>query len=134
LQKVYAISSVNSTIRVVRRALHLAAEWGAIDAAPRIHRLPGERQREQVVTPEEEGQYLIVAEKNDPELGHAVICLVDTGLRPDEFYRLRWDHINWRNGTLFIAHGKTKAARRVLHMTPRLRFVLGSSLGAGGQS
>ena len=38
-----------------------------------------------------------------------------------------WEHINWNNGTngtLFIAHGKTRAARRLLHMTPRLRFVL----------
>jgi integrase len=68
-----------------------------------------------------------MAERNDTELGHAVICLADTGMRPDEFYRMRWENVNWRNGsngTLFITHGKTSAARRVLHMTPRLRFVL----------
>ncbi len=127
LQKGYAVSTINSTIRVIRRALHLAAEWGVIDAAPAIKRLPGERQREHVVTPEEETQYLNVADKSDPELGHAVICLTDTGMRPDEFYRLRWEYVNWRagsNGTLFVAHGKTRAARRVLHMTPRLWFVL----------
>lgn len=127
LRQDYAVSTVNSTIRVIRRALHLAAEWQVIEAAPQIKRLPGERQREHVVTPEEETQYLVTAEKNDPELGHAVICLADTGMRPDEFYRMRWENVNWRNGsngTLFIAHGKTPAARRVLHMTPRLRFVL----------
>ena len=46
--------------------------------------------------------------------------LVDTGLRPEECYRLRWDAITWvngRNGTLLVTHGKTKAARRVLPMT-----------------
>jgi integrase len=123
----YAVSTINSTIRVIRRALHLAAEWGAIEAAPQVRRLPGERQREHVVAPEEEFQYLVTAERNDPELGHAIICLADTGMRPDEFYRMRWENVNWQNGsngTLFIAHGKTRAARRLLHMTPRLRFVL----------
>jgi integrase len=127
LQQGYAVATVNSTIRVVRRTLHLASDWQVIGAIPAISLIPGERQREHVVTPEEEGQYLIAAEKNDPELGHAVICLADTGMRPDEFYRMRWEEVNWRNGTngtLFIAHGKTKAARRVLYMTPRLRFVL----------
>ena len=131
----YAVSTVNSTIRVIRRALHLAAQWGVIDAAPQIQRLPGERQREHVVTPEEETQYLLMAERNDPELGCAFITLADTGIRPDEFYRMRWEHINWRNGsngTLFIAHGKTRAARRLLHMTPRLRFVLEARWEAQG--
>jgi integrase len=133
----YAISTVNSTIRVIRRTLHLAAEWGVIPAAPAIKRLPGERQREHVVTPEEESQYLVTAEKNDPELGHAVICLADTGMRPDEFYRMRWENVNWRNGSngaLFIANGKTAAARRVLHMTPRLRFVLEARWEQAGSS
>jgi integrase len=53
--------------------------------------------------------------------------LVDTGLRPDECYRLRWEHICWsngRNGTLMVTHGKTSAARRVLPMTPRVRAVM----------
>jgi len=41
--------------------------------------------------------------------------------------RLRWEAITWangRNGTLLVTHGKTKAARRVLPFTPRVRAVL----------
>jgi integrase len=53
--------------------------------------------------------------------------LADTGLRPDECYRLRWENVNWNNrkfGTLLVTHGKTVAARRVLPMTPRVKLTL----------
>ncbi len=53
--------------------------------------------------------------------------LVDTGMRPDECYRMRWEQINWKIGTGGILHitlGKTPAARRMLHLTPRVRFIL----------
>src|SRR5437588_5278974 len=32
----YQISTVNSALRVLRRVLNLAVEWGALDAAPKI--------------------------------------------------------------------------------------------------
>ncbi len=53
--------------------------------------------------------------------------LVDSGLRPDEAYRMRWESITWvngRHGTFLVTHGKTAAARRVLPMTPRVRATL----------
>jgi integrase len=53
--------------------------------------------------------------------------LFDTGIRPDECHSLRWDNFNWdggRNGTVPVATGKTKAARRVLPMSLRVRRVL----------
>ncbi len=121
------ISYVNSTLRVVRRALRLAVEWGVIDSARQIKLLAGENRRDHVVAPEEERQFLAIAEKHDSEIGHVVICLVDTGLRPEEFYSMRWEHINWKNGqsgTIFIPCGKTAAARRIVFQSARVRFVL----------
>src|SRR2546422_3462177 len=38
--------------------------------------------------------------------------LVDTGLRPEECFRLRWEAVSWLNGrygTLLVTHGKTAA-------------------------
>ena len=121
------ISFVNSTLRVIRRALNLAIEWNVIESACPIKLLSGENHRDHVVTPEEERQFLAVAEKHDPEIGHVVLCLVDTGLRPEEFCSTRWEHINWKNGqsgTVFIPQGKTAAARRTIPLTQRVRFVL----------
>jgi hypothetical protein len=86
--------------------------------------LCGESHRERVITPGEETRYLASAPSL---LSEIATVLVDTGLRPEECYRLLWDSINWvnsRNGTLLVTHGKTKAARRGLPMTPRVRHVL----------
>lgn len=118
------VSSINRELQVLRRILHLAVEWGAIDAAPKIRMIAGEKHRERVVTPEEEARYLAAA----PEpLASVVSVLADTGMRPDECFRLRWESITWVNGrygTLLVTHGKTDAARRVLPITPRVRGIL----------
>jgi integrase len=118
------VSTVNSSLRVLRRMLRLAVEWGELDAVPSIKRLPGERHRERVVTPEEEARYLAAGTEL---LGAIATLLVDSGMRPEECYRLRWESITWtngRNGTFLVTHGKTASARRVLPMTPRVRAIL----------
>ena len=53
-----AVSSINSSIRVLRRLLNLAVEWGVLESVPRLALLPGEHHRERVVTPDEELRYL----------------------------------------------------------------------------
>jgi len=48
-------------------------------------------------------------------------------MRPEEYHCLSWENITWDgglNGVLLIAKRKTKAARRVLPLTPRVRMVL----------
>ena len=127
------VSSVNSTLQVLRRVLRLAAQWGEISNTPVIKMLPGERHREHVVKAEEESRYLAAA----PEpLASVAAVLIDTGLRPDECYRLRWESVTWvngRNGTILITHGKTAAARRVLPLTSRARTILQSRWETAGR-
>lgn len=104
-----AVSSINSSIRVLRRVLALASEWGAIESAPSLHLLTGEHHRERVITPDEEMRYFSDA---SPLLKDVATVLVDTGMRPDEDYRLRWEDLNWANGcngSLLVRHGKTKS-------------------------
>ena len=118
------VSTINSSLRVLRRVLRLAVEWGAVESSPGIKLLPGERHRERVVTPQEEAKYLSAAPEPVASVA-AVLC--DTGLRPEECFRLRWESITWANGrqgTLLVTHGKTTAARRVLPMTPRVRGIV----------
>lgn len=117
-------SSVNRSLQVLRRVLRLAVEWGAIPATPKVKLLRGEGHRERVLTPLEEARYLAAA----PEpLASIATVLVDTGLRPEECFRLRWESITWvngRHGSLLVTHGKTPAARRVLPLSPRVRNLL----------
>jgi integrase len=127
------VATVNASLRILRRVLRVAEEWGEIEKSLKIRMLPGESHRERVLTPKEEAQYLASA---NPLLAEVATVLVDTGLRPEECYRLLWDSITWvngRNGTLIVTHGKTKAARRVLPMTPRVRHILESRWIANGR-
>jgi integrase len=123
-EKGLQISSVNSSLRVLRRVLRVAVEWGASPSAPKLKLFPGERHRERVISLNEEARYLTAA----PDLLAAIVTiLADTGMRPEECFRLRSESVTWtngRHGTVLITHGKTAAARRVLPMTPRVRAVL----------
>ena len=127
------LSSVNSSLQVLRRVLRVAVEWGALNVAPSVRMLPGARNRERVVDRLEEAKYLAAS----PETLAAVAAvLLDTGLRPEECFRLRWESITWfngRHGTLLVTHGKTAAARRVLPMTPRVRNILETRWDAAGK-
>src|SRR5215472_15360663 len=95
-----------------------------VKSAPKIKFLPGERHRERVVGQLEEAKYLAAAAE---PLASVAAVLVDTGLRPEECFRLRWEVITWangRHGKLLVTHGKTAAARREVPMCPRVRAVL----------
>jgi len=119
------VSTVNSSLRVLRRVFRVAAEWGAFEtAAPKIQLLRGERHRERVLTAQEEAKYLAACFE---PLHSIATLLADTGMRPEECYRLQWEAITWvngRHGTLQVTHGKTAAARRLLPMTARVRAIL----------
>jgi integrase len=118
------ISSINSCLRALRRVLRLAVEWGVVESSPKVKFLSGEHRRERVISAGEEALYLAAAL---PLLHDVSVVLFDTGMRPDECHSLRWDNVNWdggRNGTVLVARGKTKAARRMLPMSTRVRVVL----------
>ncbi len=127
------VATANNSLRVLRRILNLAVEWSVMESASKVKTLPGERRRERVITPEEEARYLAAA----PEpLASIATVLADTGLRPEECFRLRWEDATWvngRHGALLVTRGKTAAARRVIPMTPRVRAVLESRWQAAGK-
>lgn len=127
------VSTANNSLRVLRRILNLAAVWGVLATAPKVKVLPGERRRERVITPEEEVRYLAAV----PEpLASIATVLADTGMRPEECFRLCWENVTWlngRNGAMLVTHGKTAAARRVIPMTPRVRAELESRWEAAGE-
>ncbi len=128
-----AVSTINASLRVLRRILGLATEWGLLTAVPRIKLLPGERHREHVVAPEEEARYLAAAPES---LASVAAVLADTGLRPSECFELKWEHVSFANGrygTLHVIRGKTAAARRMLPMTPRVRAIFESRWQQQGQ-
>jgi integrase len=127
------VSSINRELQVLRRMLCLALEWGTAERVAKVRMVSGEQHREFVLTSEEEARYLAAA----PEpLASIATILADTGFRPEECYRMKWEGITWvngRNGSLLVTHGKTAAARRVLPMTPRVRAILETRWEAAGR-
>ena len=113
-------TTVNHNLRCLRRSLHLAAEWNLIAKPPKIKLLPGEHQREYVLTDEAVTQFAA-----EPDLiGRLVPFLVDTGLRRREVCNLLWENVNLDEKWIFIPKGKTKAARRRIPLTNRAHKIL----------
>ena len=122
-------ASVNRALATLRRLLRLAYEWRVIDRVPRIRLLPGERNREFVLSQEQERQYL---ERAPQPLQDIAILILDTGLRVGEALGLEWRdiHIEPVNGARFgylrIREGKSRYARRNIPLTDRVKAVLQS--------
>jgi integrase len=109
-------SYVNQALRTLRRLLGKAAEWKVIAIAPRI-KLMKELGREETIDPEIEAKLLAVAEQ---PMKDVLIIAQDTGLRPEEVFRIRIEHIDWARRVIFNPHGKTRASRRNVLISERM--------------
>jgi integrase len=81
----------------------------------------GERMR--VLSFEEEVAYLAVASQPLRDIG---TVMLETGMRPEEVFRIEVANLDFRECTIFNPFGKTLAARRVVPMTEPVRHVLSS--------
>ena len=145
------VTSVNRELQVLRRALHLATEWRKVEKVlPKVRMISGERHRERVLSIDEENRYLeataqianqlqrdyeaalegIRATQRGQEplkpdaflLRDVVTLLLDTGLRPEEAFRLQWTCV--RDGNIEVLSGKTANARRRIPVSTRVAAIL----------
>jgi integrase len=146
------ISTVNRDLATLRRAFHLAAEWGKVSTIlPRVRLLSGENHRERVLGPEDERKYLEAASAIGRGLNEAyeralegvramkrgeqpkrpdayllrdvVTVLIDCGLRPEECFRLTWLE-SIRDGAIEIHTGKGRGSRRRIPASQRVLGIL----------
>jgi len=121
-------TTVNHSLRTLRRALHLATEWDLIKRPPKIKLLGGENQRDYVITPEVEQQFAeakVVAYRGGAGMeGWLVSFFCDTGLRRSELSNLGWKDINFDEKYIFLSKGKTKYSRRKIPFTTRVEKTL----------
>jgi integrase len=74
-----------------------------------------------VINFEDQAAYL--SETSQPLCDIAKVML-DTGMRPEEVFRMRIENIDLKQKTIFNPFGKTKAARRTVPMTDDVLFLL----------
>lgn len=112
------VTTINHSLRTLRRMFSFALEWNVLAKIPKVKMLPGERQREFVLSREEVKRFESLT---DP-IGRIVPFLVDTGLRRGEVCRLTWRDV----GTveILITRGKTRFARRRIPLTKRAVEIL----------
>src|SRR5262245_65659415 len=87
----------------------------------KVKLLPENNNQTRVLSFEEERLYLAAC--GQPLYDIAVLML-DTGMRPDEIYRMRRENVNLAVGYVFNPYGKTKAARRKLTLSRRASDLL----------
>lgn len=120
-------ATCNRDLATLRRALRLAEDWKIIVKAPRVRLLPGERQRDFVLTHQQEAAYLAAC---PPVLRDAASVMLDTGLRIGELLNLKWEDIRFepvgaaKYGSLRVTKGKSQNAQRNLSLTARASDVL----------
>ena len=114
-------ATVNHSLRVLRRALRLAAKLGIMPAAPQIGMLANENKRDFVLSYSAEEAYL----KACPAFLRTFAVLdLETGCRLAELTGIRWTDIDWQARTVYVAGTKTPNSRRTLPLTARALEVL----------
>jgi integrase len=117
-------SGINRGLRTLRRALNLAYQWNQLDKPVKVERAKGENQRDLVLTDSELTAYLCAC----PQPWQDVASIIaEEGMRPGEVFALRWSHILIGDGCarlIRVVDGKSKAARRILPMTPAVQSLL----------
>jgi len=106
----------NVALRTLRRMLRKATEWNVIQSCPRI-KLFKERGRDILIDPATEAKLLAASLQ---PLRDVILIMQDTGMRPQDAFRMRWEHINWFKRVLFIPYGKTKNSRRHVPLSERV--------------
>jgi integrase len=80
-------------------------------------------ERIHVVTSMEEEDYFRRAARL-PDLHDVGRLMINQGMRPEEVTSLAKANVDFESGTIYVARGKTKAARRHLNMTTESRQIL----------
>lgn len=87
----------------------------------KVKMLVENNEKMRVLSYEEERLYLAACSQ---PLYDIAILMLETGMRPDEIYRMRCENVHLEAAYVFNPYGKTKAARRKLPLTKRASDVL----------
>ena len=87
----------------------------------RVGFLTERNEQTRVLSFDEQSRYLAVA---TPMLRDIATLMLETGMRPEEVYRIQPENVSLAGGFLFNPFGKTKAARRRVPLTATARNVL----------
>jgi integrase len=127
--------NANCALGTLGVMLNKAEEWGLIASAPTI-KMRKTQGREATINEVQEKQLIeaidslirntkhAVRRPNFIDLRTIVPLMLDSGMRPDEVFRMTWENVHWLENRIFIPDGKTKAARRFVPLSSRVKAAL----------
>jgi site-specific recombinase XerD len=128
-------SNTNCALRTLRRMLHRAEEWKLLRRAPKL-KLAKEYGRSLTLNDETEKKLLAGAEACQwmrdifERFRDVVIMMRDTGMRNErELYRIRLEHLDWQNKTIFVPDSKSEEGRRTIPLSHRVFDLLRARCG-----
>jgi integrase len=80
-----------------------------------------DNEQTRVLTYDEQGKYLA---KASPMLFDVATLMLETGMRPEEVYRIQLENVHLSDNYLFNPYGKTKAAKRRIKLTATVKSIL----------
>lgn len=112
--------AANSALRTLRRILHKAREWDCIAAVPTItlRKAPGRTGVYDAVS-----EAALLTHAGQP-LRDVLLILIDTGARPFEVMRMRWEDVRWTERAIHIPASKTDRGVRNVPMSSRVMDAL----------
>ena len=131
--KTVTVTTINHSLRTLRRVLNLAAEWKLIGRVPKVRTLLGEHQRDFVLSEQLVEDMAKLARKKYPDAGFHLLLpfLCDTGLRITEACTLTREHVELVDGmpvSIRVLKGKSKYAKREIPLTERAAGLLLESM------
>ena len=120
-------ATVNRELAALRAVFNLALKHTLVKLNPvrGLRFLREDNEQTRVVSYEEEAKYLAAAVTR---LQEVAVLILNTGMRPEEVYRLRREDVHLMEGYVHIPFGKTRAARRNIPLNRDARVLLASHL------
>jgi integrase len=121
-------ATVNRALTTLKLLFHHAEKCGyaVLNPTKGVAYLSEGDGRMRVVGFDEEIAYMTKASQPLKDIAQIIL---DTGLRPEEVFRIRIEHLDFVGRTIFNPFGKTNAARRKVTMTEEVSALLKARVG-----
>ena len=93
----------------------MAYDNGLVEMNPmrRVHKLREAPGRERYLTDDEERRLFAVLVGRRAHIRPIVVVALQTGMRQGEILGLKWEHVDFGQKTVYVAHTKTGRPRRI---------------------
>ena len=115
-----ASATVNRELQVISKVFSMAYDNGLVETNPmrRVRKLREAPARERYLTDDEEKRLFEALVGGRAYVQPIVIVALQTGMRQGEILGLKWEHLDFDQKTIYVAHTKTGRPRKVPMSTP----------------